>query len=218
MGRKGVFTCEHLLTDDEINKIRKVKLTDDEKLIFYGLSFTGMRVGEFLHLNKDWINWKDESIKIPREMSCTCTECMTEKPPKKPNKKGIIPPNKPLGLWTPKTKNGIREIPLLPNTFTELNEILKDYFASHNSIHDTIHNRGMAWFLLESVRKKAKLTGKLFPHCLRGTYAKHLAKAGLDEFYITQIMGWGNIAIAIKYIRMETKDIKKEMIAKVKGW
>src|SRR3972149_6297902 len=69
---------------------------DEERMAVIGLFYTGMRVSEFVHMNKSWINWRTKCINVPEEMKCPCLAC--------------LPRN---GTWQPKTKQGARVIPIL---------------------------------------------------------------------------------------------------------
>lgn len=203
MGREGVRTKDHLLTEEEIRLIEDSELSEPERLTFTIMVYTGMRVGEFLHFRNTWIDWKAEEIKIPAKQQCRCRECM----------------QKWKGVWSPKTELGIRTIYIFPEYFPSLYSQLKKYFVTdkHESIMDTIHNRGMAWHYLEQVRKRTGINHKLFPHVLRGSYATLLARCDVKEFSLLQIMGWGNIKIAQMYIRLAKTDVKRDLQEKLKG-
>jgi len=211
MGAKGVFTKDNLLTQNEIDVLKKTELNFREKLIVFGLMYTGMRVGEFLHMKKNWIDWEKATIHIPPQQECQCYECAKIKKPTKRN------PYKQNNIWYPKTKAAIRVIPLMPKIFP-VYDILKDYFSRHESIMETIKNRGEAWYLVNSAKRKAKIKHKLFPHAFRGTYATQLASAGLDAFHITAALGWEDIDIASAYIKLSGEQLKQAFEEKLKSF
>jgi len=218
MGAKGVYTKENLLSPEDIDALKKAPLHSDERLIVYGLLYTGMRVGEFIHLRKEWIDWDRAIIKIPAEQKCNCYDCMRERKKRKPNKKtGLIPPSKPKGVWHPKTKAAVRTIPLMPELFP-IFDVLKDYFSKSETVMETIQNRGEAWYLVNGAKKKAHITHKMFPHAFRGTYATQLASAGMDAFSITSALGWEDIAIAMVYIKLSGEQLKSVYTQKMKAF
>lgn len=53
-----VRSRERALDRMELRELFKACENDQELLLVKGLAFTGMRIGEFLHLNEEWINWK----------------------------------------------------------------------------------------------------------------------------------------------------------------
>ena len=95
---------EHILEDREIEKIKENIETNEEKLIFNGLIYTGMRITEFLNLRRSWINWDKKRIRVP--------------------KKDDNPP------FSVKTENSARVIPIVP----ELEPILKKFFDHYRVV------------------------------------------------------------------------------------
>lgn len=200
MGRKGVFTVDNLLSDEEINKLKTAQLNDTERLIIFGLLYTGMRVGEFIHMRADWIDWKTGVIKIPKTQECKCEEC-------------IIKRN---GVWKPKTKNAVRIIPLLPNVFPILSEVLRKHFKTHKTIIEVLHNRAIVWYYIQSACKKAGIKHKVFPHVFRGNYVTELIANDIKEQTIKQVLGWTSIKMVDTYAKLSAKHIINEMQEKLK--
>jgi integrase/recombinase XerD len=187
---------ENVLTEEEIEMLKAACKTEEEKLVVYGLLYTGMRISEYIHLNKQWINTKTDppSIKIPYEMKCNCYEC------KKAHGK------KPAGMWRAKTKHAERVIPILP----EVDDILYNYFLKHNSIMETIPTRIYAWKIVKEVAKRAKIKHPIFPHCIRATFATIVAKKGFDAIYLQHVMGWKQLSMAQEYVRLSGSAILDE--------
>lgn len=208
MGAKGVFTKENLLSLDEIKQLKDATRSVKERLVVVCLLYTGMRVGEFVHLRKGWIR-KDvkgvDVIRIPKTQPCGCAECSDKR-------------NK---IWKPKSAMGARDIPMLPTVFPLLSNTLAVYFNTHKSVIELIPDRSTAWKILQEVGKRTDIP-KIYPHALRGTYAFQVAKymkpSVQDELKLCQIMGWANIKVAQEYIKYATQDIADDMIKNIKPW
>ena len=66
---------------------------------------------------------------------------------------------------------------------------------------DILDNRIKVWKLVKRVGERAGI--KVFPHCIRATFATILVEKGLeDAMALTQIMGWSDIKMAMTYIRL----------------
>jgi integrase len=195
MGAKGVYTLDFLLSDEEIGLMKNHADTTDERLYVIGLLYTGMRVGEFLHLRRGWVNWERGMIFIPATQPCKCRECARR------------------GLWKPKTTSGQRPISLM---FPELRAVLEEYFGTHEAVMELTDHRMTVWRAIRKVAARAGLPGrKIFPHVFRGTYARKLVVAGFDAIRLKDAMGWKTIAMAEKYIKMTGDQLEKEMREKV---
>jgi len=179
-------TKEHILSEKQIQRVINAIEYEDELILFYCLLYTGLRVSEFIHLRRSWIDWENDFIRIPKKQKCSCSEC---------KKNG--------GFWSPKTSTSVRVIPIV----SEIRGILERYFSEHNSIMELIPSRGMAYYILRDLGKKARV--KLFPHALRGTFATILASKDFNPFEICDAMGWKSIQTAIYYIRLSGAQLKR---------
>jgi integrase len=225
MGAKGVRTKDHLLKQDEIEKLKEAAQTLPERAFIFIPLYTGMRVTEILHMTDQWIDYDTDQIRIPTRQKCDCYDCThrskdEEPDPNDPDKKIIKKRkmDKQNGWWSPKTEEGIRTIPLLPKLYPVLSETIKEVFKNHKIVMEMAMNRASVRNIINTVAERAKLNRKLFPHLFRGTYAKQLAKSGFDAFYITSIMGWQDISVAMSYIKMFGSEIKTEMEKKMRAF
>jgi len=191
-------TIENVLTTEEVSLLEQNAVSVREKLIVNGLLYTGMRVGEFIHLNRDWIDFKAHHIRIPGSMPCQCKSCKI---------------GHPTGVWKPKTTQGARVIPIAPEVLSEL----KEYFRTFKSVMEMIPSRGSAHYHLKMAAKRAGITHPVFPHALRGTFASLLAQKGFDPFEIKEIMGWKSVEMASSYVRLFGDHIQKVFDKKWKG-
>lgn len=180
---------DNILSEEEIKKLKESCKTPEEHLILSGLLFSGMRVSEFLHLNKTWIEDKEGFISIPLEQKCNCASCKDKD-----------------GIWKAKTKSSSRLIPILP----EVRGVWESYFKNYKSVIDLVPNRVYAWQILKNLGKKAKLKHAIFPHCLRASFATLLAVKGFSTQAIKDTLGWSSSATADIYIRLSGARLKKE--------
>jgi len=223
-------TREHLLSPIQIKTVLSTIKKPEEELIFKSLIFTGLRISEFIHLNRDWINFNRNLIRIPEKQRCDCMSCLYirrklkkrqdvfEKQEaseevdadfrssrrRRKKKKGLSDRQKLRikGYWTPKTVASERTIPIVE----EAQEVLYPYFKKHDSILEIFPARQYVNNILKRLEKRSKV--KLFPHCLRGTFATMLAIKGFNPYEITDTMGWSDINIAIFYIKMSGAGLK----------
>jgi integrase len=190
-------TKDYILTDLQIRRVADSLRSPVERLVVLGLLYTGMRISEFIHMRRSWINWDEKLIRVPREQPCPCYECKRVLR----NKKGQV--TKPSGVWKPKTSDSVRPIPIVP----EVEHIFRDYFKNHKSIMETIGSRVHAWMILKDVEERSGV--KLFPHVLRGTFATILAAKEFTVEEIKEILGWRSFKTADEYIKLSGARIKK---------
>jgi len=190
MGR--ALTRENLLYEDEVDRVNGTCKNHYETLLIYGQLYTGMRISEFLHLNRRWISWAEGVIRIPERMPCRCKECV--------QKRG--------GVWTPKTKEAVRAIPIL----REVNGLFKEFFEHPRKVGDYIGTRNVAHYHVKQIGKRARLSHPLFPHALRGTFAYMMAKKGLDVFRLKDLMGWATLEPAVWYVKFAGTELRDEVM------
>lgn len=199
-------TRDNLLYGEEIYILKNSCETYEEKLLILGLLNSGMRISEFIHMRKEWLDWSGKLIKIPSSMPCLCYECKKELWTRSSKKTGEKELKKPKGIWMPKTKNGARSIPILP----EIEPLFKEYFATKDSMMQLIPNRIKGWKIIKEVAKKSKIAKILFPHCLRGVFVTQLLDKGFDYMTITNVLGWDDIKIVMKYAKYSSGMIVNE--------
>ena len=228
--KKKPKTREHLLSPDQIKSVLATIKKPEEELVFKSLIYTGLRISEFIHLNRDWINFDRNLIRIPEKQRCDCMSCVYIRRKlkrrqdtiveeedsgdedvnfrhsrRRRRKKKVLSDRQKIrlkGYWTPKTIASERTIPIVD----EAQEVLYPYFKKHDSILDVFPARQYINNILKRIEKRSKV--KLFPHCLRGTFATMLAIKGFNPYEITDTMGWSDINIAIFYIKLSGAGLK----------
>ena len=170
-------TRENLLSEEEVERVKRACRNHYETFLIHGLLYTGMRISEFLHLNRGWISWRQGVIRIPERMPCDCPEC---------RRRG--------GVWTPKTKEASRAIPILP----EVEGLFREFFRRHRRVMDYIGSRNVAHYHVRKVGERAGLGHPLFPHALRGTFA--------------YLMGWKTLEPAVWYVKFAGTELRDEVL------
>ena len=95
------------LTKQEYEKLIQAAHSIKTKLIIALAGEAGMRAGEIAHMTRDWVDFQDKKIRIPRKQD----------------------------HWMPKTKNSARTIPYRHNP--RLEELLAKYFTIENTVNLT---------------------------------------------------------------------------------
>ena len=160
------YSKEDALNKNERDDLINACETDKERLVIKGLIYTGMRASEFSHMKESWIDWQREVIHIPREE----------------------------GGWTPKTKAGVREIPMV----YEIKKLFYDYFQKNKSIG---MSRVSLFRTVKKVGARLRPFKKVYPHSLRATFASMMAEKGMPSVDIQSIMGWAKLETANSYVR-----------------
>ena len=180
---------DDFLDGKELNELFQACEDIHEKLLVCCSGQLGMRVGEIAHLNKSWIDFQDDFIRIPKSMECSCFEC-----------------RKIDHTWRPKTKAGVRSIPF--KSFPTTREVLKGFFGAYD---DVSASRRTLQRRLKAIAQRANLTKKLYTHALRSTAAMQFANAGLSTQALCEIMGWEDLRTAQVYIRRSGRTAAKEI-------
>lgn len=168
------------LSDQEIEELLNACKTDRERFIITILIYTGLRVDELAHMKGYWIDTKKELINVPdRE-----------------------------GDWTPKTKHGVRSIPVVES---RLKFALNRFFKDNDEVGMT---RTTIWRIVRKVAERTSIKRKVYPHALRSTFASILAYKGISEGTMCSIMGWSNIKTAQAYVKLSGKRAKEELTRK----
>lgn len=189
---------DHILNPLERNELKQAVKTFKEQLVIWTLLYTGMRVSEFIHMRKDWIN--DECIDIPTSMKCDCDYCKNSYL----NKKHTMV-RKPSGMWMPKTQNGSRTI-FVNN---ELKPIIEQFFNNYDRIIDYVKTRKEAWEIIKKVSKRTSIKKDIFPHSLRSTFATALSESTQNPMEVKDTMGWADLDVANSYIKTSREKAKQ---------
>ena len=220
---------KHLLEESQIERVEKHIQTDEERLIFYGMLFTGLRVSEFLHLRRSWIDYKNNHLIVPEAQPCNCKGCIKIRNDLRKKLIRYQENNKTItkkkqkryelvleGNWLPKTPYSARTIPIIKNA----KEVLYPYFKEHNLMLEAFPLRQYINTILTNLSIRAfgkpqKNKKKLFPHALRGSFATMLARDNITSIGITRALGWADINTARFYLDLTGAALDDEFAKKL---
>ena len=149
--------------------------------------YLGLRIGELQHMKATWIK-ADGSFGIPEQQPCECVACLKHK--------------KHPGYWGPKTKAGVRIMPLPGLLNSDLLKFLGMKPDGLGLSRTTIWKRTKTLMKLSGIKIKGLARDTAYPHVLRATCATMLAEGGMDAAGLTYYMGWNSIQIGDTYIRL----------------
>lgn len=174
----------------------------DEVIILLG---TGMRISEFCGLTTA-LDFKNRSINIDHQLLRDAD----------------------IGYYieTPKTKNGIRQIPMSEAVYQALKRVLKNrsnvvpfnvdgyknfLFLKNDGMPKVAANyESMLKGLVKKYNKQNKeQLPNITPHILRHTFCTRLANAGMNPKALQYIMGHANITMTLNYYAHATYDSAK---------
>lgn len=174
----------------------------DEVIILLG---TGLRISEFCGLTTA-LDFKNRSINIDHQLLRDAD----------------------IGYYieTPKTKNGIRQIPMSEAVYQALKRVLKNrsnavpfsvdgyknfLFLKNDGMPKVAANyESMLKGLVKKYNKQNKdQLPNITPHILRHTFCTRLANAGMNPKALQYIMGHANITMTLNYYAHATYDSAK---------
>lgn len=168
------------LSDQQIEILLNACENDTERFYLTILIFTGMRVDEFAHMKRYWYDKKNNIINVPRRE----------------------------GSWKPKTKAGIRAIPIVE---PRAKFVLDKFFEKNLEVG---RHRASIWRVVKKVASRTKISHKVYPHALRSTFATLLSFKGMSEGTIATVLGWSSILTAREYVKLSGQRAKVEMESK----
>jgi site-specific recombinase XerD len=199
----GAKTKRNLLTDEEVSRLLQACRGSVERFVVYVLLYTGLRVSEFVHMQRSWVSFKSEFIVVPESQPCTFHhECRKKRYVRdwSYGRKVLV-----HNVWRVKVPEAARSIPLLP----EVKPVLEEFFRKHKSVSEVISDRVEAWRIVKTVAERAGLSKRIFPHVLRGVFASILAGKEFDALSIQAILGWKSVKTADEYIRISPQRLMK---------
>jgi len=202
-GHKVLQNLQGFPVRELVRRLAESAETVEDKILVYGLLYTGMRLGELVHMRRSWVMWDSNIIQIPYEQPCTCRHCKKERARRKNRKAPKEDPDswvlgKPANTWYAKTESARRSIPIAP----EFKPILRNFFSKYQSVMDVYAYRELAWYRLKQLVKEAGIKWRIFPHLLRGCVASQLAGQGVDVYRLKERMGWKTIGMAAEYVKL----------------
>lgn len=176
-----------ILTEDEIKIIKNnIKNTKYELLILLDLA-TGLRLGELLALDWNYIDIKNKTLKVERSVKEVYIYDSED--------------NKHIEtvFQVPKTIHSFRILPIPENIIKRLEKIQDKnglLFKDEQGNPLKGKNVSTAW---NKILKKCNIPHKKF-HSIRHTYASMLLKNGVDIQTVSELMGHSDISITQIYL------------------
>jgi len=181
--------------------------------ILYTAGRLGLRGGELCHLREDWIDWDRSIIEIPMHDSCTmgkdggpCGYCKSQAR-QSVQKTGVDYEYALSRMWSPKTHAGSRAVPF--GFDGDLEEFVEAFFF-HRECYP--RSRSSVNRRVDRVAEAVGMdTDDLYPHALRATAATYHAYRGLPAPALQSLMGWTNLDVAQKYVRLSGGQTQKAL-------
>lgn len=195
--KKGISSKEDSLNTQELNDLLLACISPRDKFIVYSLVFGGLRVSELAHLQRVWVNLKENTITVPIRQFCECWECNY-----------IYKGKSKEGLWKPKTTKGARTIRIHPYLLPVLEKFLAQpgkLYPGHLGL-----SRQRIWQRVKELSDEAVILHNTYPHCLRATCATLLAYDNISSATLRHVLGWSRLSSAEAYVKSEEKRAIKE--------
>lgn len=190
-----------ILTENEINKIKKYIFGTEFELLFLLDLSTGLREGELLALEWNDIDFDNQTLKVEKSVK----EVYIYDIEKNRHIETIV--------QTPKTLTSFRIVPLPHPIILKLKEFLKKdgiIFHDENMQYLKAKNVSYRW---KKILQKCNIQHKKF-HSIRHTYASTLLKNGVDIQTVAELMGHSAIAITQIYLH-STNEQKYDAASKL---
>lgn len=160
------------------------EIEDDlTKLSARTLLYTGLRIGEFCHLRRGWIE-NNPSTEVPQVHIPSEERCIGGS---NENASCNHRQNSPNGWWATKSDSSVRTSPILRESVAEL---MIDWFYHHRQVPN-LH--GQVTRYVKRVANEAELEREILPQNLRHTYGAMLASKGLGPHLIKSAMGFDRL-------------------------
>ncbi len=175
-----------------------------DKFLVLMMGVIGIRIGELVHMTKDWFDFTNKMIRIPSHQPCNCQYC-TMQLRQMMKRKDISLEDVQKKLW--KSKNAASARTIYYGFDSELVCIVNDFFKKYerfplSPIQTCTHLRRLGM--------TAKMD-TISPICLRRTAAMKFAYDGMNVKALQTIMGWANIQVASRFVDRSGAMLKDEL-------
>lgn len=167
----------------------------------------GLRGGELAHLSKSWVDFDKQVINIPAYQDCNCGYCRQQAELRVTNADGELTLDDAMAeRWNPKTSHAVRCVPF--DFDDRVQSVVSGFFWTHDD----------GWSKSRStvnrcVKRAAEHAGlDIYPHALRATAATYHAYRNVPAPALMSLMGWADLATAMKYIRLSGGATQKALL------
>jgi len=187
----------------------------ETRTIVLTLGRLGLRVGELIHMDESWIDWRRRMIQIPQYDRCEkgrdggpCGYCRQLAEQQANHNEGLTPDEALARRWQSKTDAAARSIPYDFDSRIEIT--LERYFEQFDEFQTS--KSGVDRRLAKAVEHVDTLNiQQIYPHCLRATAASYHASRGLDAISLQSLMGWADLSTAHRYVRRSGDRTRKAL-------
>lgn len=188
------------LTREERRKLERACEGWREKVVVWTLLDTGLRLGEFVGIRYDRIDWQDRKMVVwgKARVRKDCRMC-----------KG-----------TGKLADGARCPACGKRRIVPLTERLIGMFGQIFSSEEKLGygmSRRTVERIVSRVARKAGIRRKVSPHVLRHTFAVHTLQKGVSLATLQRLLGHGNLSTTQLYLNMSGDEAVREFREKVEG-
>lgn len=164
------------------DKVDDLQRRIEDCFIVYGAGRLGFRSGELLHANRGWMDTDAKIIYIPRLDDCSCRYCRERVEELAEKHEDVDEAIK--FYWQPKYRASVRAIPYgFSDKAAEIVEMFFEEVGYLDMAQSTINRR------VTSLKERAKISGRVYPHALRAAAGFYWAKQGLEALYLQALMG-----------------------------
>lgn len=175
----------------------------------------GLRVGELVHMDESWVDWRRRMIEIPQYDDCNkgrdggvCGYCKQLAEQQSNHNDGLSMEEALARRWQSKTDSAARSVPFDFDSRIEI--VVERYFDRFDAF--TTSKSGVNRRLNKAAETVDELdAASIYPHCLRATAASHHASRGLDAISLQSLMGWADLSTAHRYVRRSGDRTRKAL-------
>lgn len=201
-GRRGE-SADYALTAKQAQAALKACHDLIDRLIIKLGVYLGLRVGEMVHMNEDWIT-QQGAFRIPRVQKCNCASCLRN--PKHP------------GEWWSKTPASAATLPIPEPVKKDLTELLRVQPYGLGISRQAIWMRTKDILTRANIKFKGTARDTGFTHCLRATCASLLAAGGMNALEIATFLRWEDSNMAKVYVQMmQVKPLAFKKVKEILG-
>lgn len=189
----------------------------EPEMMVYVMGRLGLRRGELVHLQEDWIDWREKMIRIPAHSPCSkgrdggrCGMCRQLAAQRLEYNDELDLDDAVAWMWTPKTEAGVRDVYFGHDVRAEM--LLERYFAPPEIDQFLVTGSSVSRRIDRIADEAEEIdAADVHPHGLRATAATHMASSGLGTYAITQFFGWERADVAERYIARNSTSTARQL-------
>lgn len=190
----------------------------DPELVMYALGRLGLRRGELVHLQEDWIDWREQEIRIPSYEPCLkgedgyrCGMCRDLAKQRVEYNDGLEFDEALQWMWAPKTEAGARDIYFGHDVRAQM--YLERYFAPDDVDQFAVSGASVSRRVKDAAANTIEINPEdVHPHGLRSTAATYMAaRPGTTIYSLLNYFGWVKLSTAERYLARSSKATARQL-------